>query len=317
MTIQDAATLLASATEKARRLSGIVAAADDGVPRTADDLERLRASFAEREAAAVVDIGAASSALASAGNRFAAGIADASAVARSLSSVDLSVVRLDTLADQIRSDAGMIAAAIKQQAFAAIGSAMASSLADIRGVADRTQKLFEATTNPPGLPSLTPIESTAASPDRLDEGFAASIPESGGAHAHLLILTAPSGESYFFNLNTSGYDRLKRETNYSIASQERLTRRPALQAVAKGSERLSLAGVIFTQRAGAGQLEKLRAIGYRMEPLILTTGYGEALGTWYLGKIDEDQEYFFPDGMTRKQTFTLEFERYGADYQNV
>lgn len=317
MSLQDATTLLAAATEKARRLSGIVSAADDGATRTAADLERMHASFAEREASATTDINAAGKAIADAGSSFPPSIEDVAATARVLSSVTSSVTRLARLAGQITGDAGMIAAANKAQAFVNVGRAIASSTEEVRGIADVVQKTFEATANPPSTTSPVPIESTAANRDSIARGFSASIPSSGGANEHLMILTARSGESYYFNVGTSGYDRLKRATAYNIASQDRLTRRPALQAVSKGGETLTLSGVIFTQKSGAGQLEKLRTIGYRMEPILLTTGYGEALGYWYLTKIDEDQEHLFVDGMPRKQTFTLEFEHYGEDYQNV
>ena len=34
-------------------------------------------------------------------------------------------------------------------------------------------------------------------------------------------------------------------------------------------------------------------------------------------RIEEEQSGLFADGMPRKQQFTLEFQRYGEDYQNI
>jgi phage protein U len=317
MSLNAASTLLASATEKTRRLAGIIDAADDGDDRTDTDLSRLLASLRERELSAVSDIDGASTALSAAGDGFAVGIDNAAATARTLSSVASNLSSLANLARNISDGGGMIAAANKIQAFSNVGSAISTAVAGLRNIAGDVQQLFDATANQTPSLSPVPIESTAATPDSIARGFPASIPDSGGSNAHLLILTAMSGESYYFNINTSGYDRLKRTTAYTIATQERLTRRPALQAVAKGGETLTLSGVIITKLSGPGQIRRLRSIGYQTEPVILTTGYGESLGYWYLTKIDEEQEYLFPDGMPRKQTFTLEFERYGEDYQNV
>lgn len=61
----------------------------------------------------------------------------------------------------------------------------------------------------------------------------------------------------------------------------------------------------------------MRAIGDRMLPVQLTTGYGEVLGRWYLQAVEEEQEALMSDGVPRKQTFSLEFGRYGEDYKNV
>jgi phage protein U len=54
-----------------------------------------------------------------------------------------------------------------------------------------------------------------------------------------------------------------------------------------------------------------------MLPVNLTSGYGENFGRWYLARIEEEQSGLFTDGMPRKQQFTLEFQRYGEDYQNI
>ena len=137
---------------------------------------------------------------------------------------------------------------------------------------------------------------------------------------HLLIIQPldPKAQPYYFNLDTAAFDSLRRSTAYRWASQERLTRRSAQQAVGMGDEKITLKGDIFPgYRGGLGQLNTLRSIGSQLKPVTLTTGYGVVLGTWCLTNVDEDQSALMQGGIPRKQAFTLEFVRYGDDMQNI
>lgn len=137
---------------------------------------------------------------------------------------------------------------------------------------------------------------------------------------HLLILQPlqTNAQPFYFNLDTAAFDELRRQTEFRWASQERLSRRPAQQAVGMGDEKLSLKGAIFpTFKGGLKQLDSLRSIGAQLLPLNLTTGYGVVLGTWCLRSLEEEQGALLAGGIPRKQTFSLEFTRYGDDMQNV
>ncbi|ORL68357.1 phage tail protein [Pseudomonas putida] len=137
---------------------------------------------------------------------------------------------------------------------------------------------------------------------------------------HLLIIQPqdPKLKPYFFNLDTAAFDELVRKTAYRWAGQERLTREIAQQAVGQGEDKLTIKGAIFPLfRGGIGQLNELRSIGRRLQPLTLTTGYGEVLGTWCLLSVDEEQGALLAGGIPRKQGFSLEFVAYGNDMQNV
>jgi phage protein U len=145
-------------------------------------------------------------------------------------------------------------------------------------------------------------------------------PEAVKPFPHLLIIQPkdPKAQPYFFNLDTAAFDELRRSTEFRWASQERLSRRPAQQAVGMGDEKITLKGVIFPGfKGGLKQLDTLRAIGARLEPLSLVTGYGDVLGNWCLKSIEEEQSALMQGGIPRKQGFTLEFVRYGDDMQNV
>ncbi|MCF5172600.1 phage tail protein [Pseudomonas canadensis] len=137
---------------------------------------------------------------------------------------------------------------------------------------------------------------------------------------HLLILQPlqTNAQPFYFNLDTAAFDELRRQTEFRWASQERLSRRPAQQAVGMGEEKLSLKGAIFpTFKGGLKQLDTLRSIGAQLLPLNLTTGYGVVLGTWCLRSLEEEQGALLAGGIPRKQTFSLEFTRYGDDMQSV
>ena len=145
-------------------------------------------------------------------------------------------------------------------------------------------------------------------------------PEAVKPFPHLLIIQPkdPKAQPYFFNLDTAAFDELRRSTEFRWASQERLSRRPAQQAVGMGDEKITLKGAIFPGfKGGLKQLDMLRAIGARLEPLSLVTGYGDVLGNWCLKSIEEEQSALMQGGIPRKQGFTLEFVRYGDDMQNV
>jgi phage protein U len=145
-------------------------------------------------------------------------------------------------------------------------------------------------------------------------------PEAVKPFPHLLIIQPrdPKAPPYFFNLDTAAFDELRRSTEFRWASQERLSRRPAQQAVGMGDEQITLKGAIIPGlKGGLKQLDTLRTLGAQLQPLTLTTGYGDVLGTWCLKSLEEEQSALMQGGIPRKQGFTLEFVRYGDDMQNV
>jgi phage protein U len=164
----------------------------------------------------------------------------------------------------------------------------------------------------PSLGNILPTSSLA--------GDATPLPEAVKPFPHLLIVQPqdPKAVPYYFNLDTAAFDELRRSTEFRWAAQERLTRRPAQQAVGIGEEKITLKGAIFPGfKGGIKQLDTLRSLGAQLKPLTLTTGYGDVLGTWCLKSVEEEQSALLQGGIPRKQAFTLEFVRYGDDLQNV
>ncbi len=149
---------------------------------------------------------------------------------------------------------------------------------------------------------------------------ATPAPEAVKPFPHLLIIQPlkPEAKPYYFNLDTEAFDELRRQTGFRWAAQERLTRSIAQQAVGQGEDKLSLKSTIFPGfNGGLKQLDTLRSLGRNLQPLSLTTGYGEVLSNWCLLSVDEDQSNLLAGGIPRKQGFSLEFVSYGDDMQNV
>jgi len=139
-------------------------------------------------------------------------------------------------------------------------------------------------------------------------------------YPHLLVMQPMKGDGqpFYFNLDTAAFDELSRKTAYRWASQERLSRDIAQQAVGQGEDRLTIKGAVMPAfKGGIRQLDALRTIARELKPLMLTTGYGAVLGSWCLASIDEDQSALLAGGIPRKQAFSLEFTKYGVDMQNV
>ncbi|MHA6196806.1 phage tail protein [Pseudomonas wadenswilerensis] len=164
----------------------------------------------------------------------------------------------------------------------------------------------------PGLGAILPTSAFATQATPPEEAVK--------PYPHLLILQPlqADAEAFYFNLDTAGFQDLKRSSSYNWAGQDRLSRTKAQQAVSLGEERITINGAIYpTFKGGIGQLQRLRSIGRQLKPLSLSTGYGEMLGTWCLTSISEEQGALLAGGIPGRQGFTLEFVSYGDDMQNV
>lgn len=144
---------------------------------------------------------------------------------------------------------------------------------------------------------------------------------------HLLVMTPlkSTEKTYYFNVDTTGFQRLTRTSSYAWKEQPRLGRRSAQQSVGLGPESLSLHGVVMplfiragdnSQRVGWNQPRTLRELAELREPVTLSNGRGDNLGNWCLIKVTETQEALFANGVPRQQTLDLEFTRYGDDLPN-
>jgi uncharacterized protein len=119
---------------------------------------------------------------------------------------------------------------------------------------------------------------------------------------------------YRFSIDTAAYHLVKRQQSYRWHSQARLQRSPAQQFVGEGEHCLTLEGVIYPHyQGGYKQIERMREQATKGKPLLLVDGLGFVWGQWVIIRLEEEQSYLLPNGMPRKQTFSLELVEYGRD----
>lgn len=315
--IDSASKRVCTACERVRRLEGmVIKEALQTTERTAGQIARIVDTFGNLESLSVDDLKLAETAVTQAGDKLVKNVLGginagraARAVSAAMSSINMIGIKVPNIIHESGSIIGIGTAASAVN----IGQSLSSVVGGVSSALAQVDQSLSAAFG--GGVSLPPeIELTARSLYGISDA-----PNSMFSSAHLLILVTMDvpAESFYFNLSTAGYNSLRRQTNYNVATQDRLTRMPALQAVSKGADSITVSGVIFTKKSGASQMNRLRDIGFRMVPVMLTTGYGESFGQFYISRIEEDQDGVFPDGMPRKQSFTLEFQRYGEDYSNV
>ena len=118
-----------------------------------------------------------------------------------------------------------------------------------------------------------------------------------------------------FSVDSAAYDSLTVKAEYPWSKAERLGGAPQLQAAGKEHRSVSIGGVVFPTYYGVGaeQIEALRKLAARMEPQLMVSGDGRSLGKWCVLSISEEDSYFFEQGTPRKQSYTLELERYSNE----
>lgn len=117
-----------------------------------------------------------------------------------------------------------------------------------------------------------------------------------------------------FAVNTAAHETLQRDTAYRWERQDRLGREPAMQFIGPGEDRITLSGVIYPHfRGGVGQINTMREMAGKGEPLQLVDGLGRVLGPYCIVRVTEGQTVYVGPGIPRRQDFSLELLRYGAD----
>lgn len=130
-------------------------------------------------------------------------------------------------------------------------------------------------------------------------------------------ITLPIGQSmvmmrlggFNFGISTAAYQELTRRTEYLWPGQQRFGQEKSLQFTGKGTDSLTLAGVIYPgYRGGFQQVNQMRSMAGNGQPMALIDGNGNSLGKWVITSVDEKQSTFAAFGAPRKQEFTLGLE---------
>lgn len=121
--------------------------------------------------------------------------------------------------------------------------------------------------------------------------------------------------SFKFAVDSAAYDELDRSASYPWSKVERLGGTPQLQAIGKEHRTVSIKGTVFPtyNNVGKDQIEMLRELAAKMEPLQMVSGDGTVLGKWVILDISENETAHFEDGTPRKQEFSMSLERFSDE----
>ena len=137
-----------------------------------------------------------------------------------------------------------------------------------------------------------------------------------------VLMTLGDGAQVFrFAVDTAAYQSLTRRTEWRWPAQDRLWNEPARQFTGRGTDEITLEGVILPAwKGGLGQIKAMRAMadaalkdGSAARPLMLTTGYGDVLGEWVITGLEEEQPVIGPSGAPLEQRFRLTLAAYARD----
>lgn len=117
--------------------------------------------------------------------------------------------------------------------------------------------------------------------------------------------------TFQFCIQTAVYQELIRKNEYKWPSQHRFGQRPSRQFVGVGDETIQLPGVIYPEyRGGFQQVEAMRRMAARGQPLLLVDGLGKLWGQYVIESIDEKQSLFAAFGAPRKMEFSISLARF-------
>lgn len=137
-----------------------------------------------------------------------------------------------------------------------------------------------------------------------------------------VLMTLGDGAQVFrFAVDTAAYQSLTRRTEWRWPAQERLWSEPARQFTGRGTDEITIEGVILPAfRGGLQQIKAMRELadaalkdGSAARPLMLTTGYGDVLGEWVIASIEEEQPTIGERGAPLEQRFRMTLAAYARD----
>lgn len=115
---------------------------------------------------------------------------------------------------------------------------------------------------------------------------------------------------FVFMRQTLPYQSMKRESNFSWASNARVGKRDAYQFTGPGSETIDITGELFPELTGGTlSLSAVRLMAEQGKAWPLIDGTGMIYGMYIVNNVSETGTLFYPDGSPRKINFTLKLTR--------
>ena len=117
-----------------------------------------------------------------------------------------------------------------------------------------------------------------------------------------------------FEMGHATYQSLAMSQSWRWPQQARIGREPALQFTGREPAEIRLQGVLFPGfDAGLAQVEAMRELADRGEPLQLVDGLGRVWGSWVIVEVGDTRSVLMDDGQPRRVGFEVKLKAYGED----
>lgn len=123
---------------------------------------------------------------------------------------------------------------------------------------------------------------------------------------------------FVFALETAPFDKMRHQTEWRWACNDRVGTHPAYQFLGRGGDRITLEGTLMPEYSGGPvSLDMLRTMAEAGKPYLLIGGTGRVYGYWIAESIDETRSMLLRDGQAQKITFSLRLVRYDGDHAGL
>ncbi len=117
-----------------------------------------------------------------------------------------------------------------------------------------------------------------------------------------------------FEMGHATYQSLAMSQSWRWPEQARIGREPALQFTGREPAEIRLQGVLFPGfDAGLAQVEDMRELADRGEPLQLVDGLGRVWGAWVIVEVGDTRSVLMDNGQPRRVGFEVKLKAYGED----
>jgi phage protein U len=119
---------------------------------------------------------------------------------------------------------------------------------------------------------------------------------------------------YRFGIDTATYEDLEQVSSWRWPLVDRIGVAPAAQYVGPGEDTVSMRGSIYPFfRGGLNQIEDMKAVANKGEPLDMVDGTGRVWGRFVITEIRQRHAAFFSNGTPRRIDFDITLLGYGDD----
>lgn len=117
-----------------------------------------------------------------------------------------------------------------------------------------------------------------------------------------------------FEVGQATYQSLAMRQSWRWPEQARIGREPALQYTGREPIEVTLSGTLYPSfDGGLAQVEQMRELADKGEPLQLVDGLGRVWGAWAIVEVGDTRSVLMDDGQPRRIAFELKLKSYGED----